>query len=89
MATHCGILAWRIPWTGAWQATVRGVTESWTQLSSVVCREHVSVSPWAWAVSGGTALGRGSGGVWGGLPTPSHQSPVSTEALLADMCLLY
>ena len=28
-------------------------------------------------------------GVWGGLPTPSHQSPVSTEALLADMCLLY
>ena len=26
MATHSRILAWRIPWTGAWQATVPGVT---------------------------------------------------------------
>ena len=27
MATHCSILAWRIPWTGgAWQSTVYGVT---------------------------------------------------------------
>ena len=25
MATHSSILAWRIPWTGTWQATVRGV----------------------------------------------------------------
>ena len=28
MATHSSILAWRIPWTGAWQAIVCGVTES-------------------------------------------------------------
>ena len=28
MTTHSGILAWRIPWMGAWQATVQGVTES-------------------------------------------------------------
>ena len=29
MATHCSILAWRIPMDrGAWQATVQGVTES-------------------------------------------------------------
>ena len=28
MATHCSILAWRIPMgRGAWQATVHGVTE--------------------------------------------------------------
>ena len=28
MATHSGILAWRIPWDrGPWQTTVRGVTE--------------------------------------------------------------
>ena len=34
MATHSNILAWRIPMDrGAWQATVCGVTESWTQLS--------------------------------------------------------
>ena len=34
MATHSSILAWRIPMDrGAWQATVCGVTESWTQLS--------------------------------------------------------
>ena len=34
MATHSRILVWRIPsTTGAWQATVHGVANSWTQLS--------------------------------------------------------
>ena len=34
MATHSSILAWRTPKDrGAWQATVHGVAESWTQLS--------------------------------------------------------
>ena len=28
MATHSSILAWEIPWTGAWQATVHGLAES-------------------------------------------------------------
>jgi len=28
MATHYSILAWKIPWTGAWQATVHGVAQS-------------------------------------------------------------
>ena len=27
-AAHSSILAWKIPWTGAWWATVLGVTES-------------------------------------------------------------
>ena len=32
MATHSSILAWRIPMDrGAWQATVRRVSKSWTQ----------------------------------------------------------
>ena len=32
MAIHSRILAWRIPMDrGAWQATVHGVTKSWTQ----------------------------------------------------------
>ena len=32
MATHCRILAWRIPKDrGAWQATVHGVAQSWTR----------------------------------------------------------
>ena len=26
MATHSSVLAWEIPWRGAWQATVNGVT---------------------------------------------------------------
>ena len=26
-ATHSSILAWRIPWTGAWQATVHRIAE--------------------------------------------------------------
>ena len=34
MATHSSILGWRIPMDrGAWQATVYGVTKSWTRLS--------------------------------------------------------
>ena len=32
-ATHASIFAWKIPWTGAWWATVHGVTKSQTQLS--------------------------------------------------------
>ena len=33
MATHSSILAWRTPMDrGAWQTTVHGITESWTQL---------------------------------------------------------
>ena len=40
MATHSKILAWRIPMDrGAWQATVHGVAESWTQL------KRLSVTP--------------------------------------------
>ena len=34
MATHSSILAWRIKDGGTWQATVHGVTKSWTQLSN-------------------------------------------------------
>ena len=31
MATHCRILAWRIPMDrGAWWAAVHGVSKSWT-----------------------------------------------------------
>ena len=33
MATHSSILAWRIPWTGSWRATVHGVAKSQTQLN--------------------------------------------------------
>ena len=34
MATHSSIFAWRIPMDrGAWEATVHGVTKSWTWLS--------------------------------------------------------
>ena len=32
MATHSSVLAWRIPWTGAWWATVDRVTKSRTRL---------------------------------------------------------
>ena len=34
MATHCSVLAWRIPMDrGAWRAAVHGVTKSRTRLS--------------------------------------------------------
>ena len=32
MVTHSSILAWRIMDRGAWQATVNGITKSWTRL---------------------------------------------------------
>ena len=34
MATHSSILAWRIPWTGAWWAKVHGIEENRTCLSN-------------------------------------------------------
>ena len=35
MATHSSILAWRIPMDrGAWRATIHGVANSWTRLST-------------------------------------------------------
>ena len=35
MATHSSIPAWRIPMDrGAWRATVHGVTQGWTRLST-------------------------------------------------------
>ena len=36
MATHSNILAWIIPWNYGmelWQATLHGISKSWTQLS--------------------------------------------------------
>ena len=33
-ATHSSILAWKIPWRGAWWATVYGAAKSQTRLSS-------------------------------------------------------
>ena len=36
MATHSKILAWRIPWTEDWQATVHRVTKSQTQLKQLI-----------------------------------------------------
>ena len=32
MAPHSSSLAWEVPWTGAWQATVHGVAKGQTQL---------------------------------------------------------
>ena len=33
MAAYSSILAWRIPWRGAWQVTAHGVAKSQTRLS--------------------------------------------------------
>ena len=35
MAAHSSILAWRIPWTRAWRATVHGVAKSQTRLTNI------------------------------------------------------
>ena len=43
MAAHYSILAWEIPWTEepGGQATVRGVTKSWTQLSTGMHTDNI------------------------------------------------
>ena len=48
MGTHSSILAWKIPWTGAWQATVCGVTKNQTLLSDqIVTRESERSAPFS------------------------------------------
>ena len=45
MATHFSILAWGIPWRGAWWATVHGVAKS--QLNThTPCLQSVLISAW-------------------------------------------
>ena len=47
MAAHSTVLAWRIPKDrGAWQATVHGVTKSWTRLSDLAQPEQAAVQVW-------------------------------------------
>ena len=40
MATQSSILAWRIPWRGAWWAIIHGVAKSQTQLSDYLAHKH-------------------------------------------------
>ena len=40
MATHSGVLAWRIPETGAWWAAVHGVAKSRTRLGNFTFTFH-------------------------------------------------
>ena len=42
MATDPSILAWRIPWTGAWWATAHGVTKSRPPLTLELTVRHQS-----------------------------------------------
>ena len=44
MANHSSILAWKIPWTGAWQATTHGATKSQTRLNDFTSTLIWSVS---------------------------------------------
>ena len=40
MAPHSSTFAWKIPWTGAWEAAVHGVSKSWTRLSDFTFTFH-------------------------------------------------
>ena len=40
---NSSILAWRVPWTGAWLAGVHGVTESWTWLKWPSTHTHICI----------------------------------------------
>ena len=52
MATHSGTLAWKIPWMekpvgqSLWQATIYGVSKSWTRLSDFTHLMNQNFSAW-------------------------------------------
>ena len=50
MATCFSILAWKIPWTGAWWATVYGTAKSRTLLSTHTSTSLFTSSPVSSAV---------------------------------------
>ena len=55
MAAHSSILAWRIPWTGAWQATVPGVTRVGHDLATKPPHTyifHIYLHLWVCTLSG-------------------------------------
>ena len=43
MVTNSSILAWRIPWTEAWWATVHRVSKSRTRLKQFSAQAHTSL----------------------------------------------
>ena len=47
MATHSNILAWKTPWTGIWQATVHGVSESDTTVQLTHTHTHTLAPQYA------------------------------------------
>ena len=50
MATHPSILAWRIRMDrGVWQATVHGISKSWTRLKRLSIHTHVDTH-WVYPV---------------------------------------
>ena len=44
MATHSSILAWEIPWTGAWRAIVHRVAES-DMTTTTICAPRFLMFP--------------------------------------------
>ena len=56
MAHYSSSLAWEIPWTGAWRATVHGVTKGQTRL-----REEQALARGPGAFDGRACDGRGCG----------------------------
>ena len=47
MATHCSILAWRIPMDrGAWRTTVHGIAKCWMRLSGQRSQRVICAAPY-------------------------------------------
>ena len=63
MATHSSILAWRIPWTESWWATVHGVAKSQTQLKWLSTHTHKHTQPLQLGIGLCVRVGGGGGGV--------------------------
>ena len=81
MAPHSSTLAWKIPWTEAWQAAVHRIAESWTQLSDFTFTFHFHALEKEMATHSSVLAWRipGTGQPGGLLSLGSHRSD-TTEA---------
>ena len=71
MTTGSSILAWKIPWRGAWQAAAHGVAE-------LDLTEHTHTQSQQPASQQGGTSSAGSGGCWG--LRPGSISPLQEAA---------
>ena len=79
MATHSSILAWKIPGTEAWRATVQRVSKSWTPMNTI-SQEDILFLQWLFCSHSADRLLEA---------LPQHMSPYIHKVYLYTQVSLY